>query len=223
MAEAISLRSSVNLAALLPNAVSCRELDVPGDPGTLLPAEVACAEGFGEKRLREFAAGRYCARLALGELGAKAGPLLVGHDHVPLWPAGFSGSITHANRYCAAAVCRTGAIASLGIDAETVDAVDRSVWSVLFRPSEIAWLESLPEPKQNAMASVLFSGKEAYFKCQFPLTRTWVDFTDVELRIGEGLFVVQHEGAEIRHRVVGAFGMASDSAVVVTTVVARRR
>jgi 4'-phosphopantetheinyl transferase EntD len=210
------------LADLFPTPVSCRELFVAGDPATLLPAEAACAVGFAERRLREFAAGRLCARLALAELGVLNLPLLVGPAREPLWPDGFTGSITHADRYCAAAVCRAEDIVSLGIDAESIDQVDRSVWPVLFRAVEIEWLESLPKLEQDLMACALFSGKEAYFKCQFQLTRSWVDFHDVELRFGAGTFAVLRDGGETPYRVAGAYRVESETGIVITTVVARR-
>lgn len=210
----------MELTELLPAAASCRELWGSGDPRTLLPAEMALTASFARSRLREFAAGRSCARLALADLEAMSAPLLVGAGREPLWPAGFTGSITHTDGYCAAAACRIGAVISLGIDVERLVALNRSEWQVLFRPAEIAWLDSLAQREQVAMACALFSAKESYFKCQFPLTRRWLEYQDVELRFGARSFVVQDRNAEPRLRVQGAYGLIGSSEIVATTVVA---
>ena len=210
----------MELAELLPAAASCRELWGLGDPATLLPAEAECTAGFAISRLREFAAGRSCARLALADLGAESAPLLMGDGREPLWPVGFTGSITHTAGYCAAAVCRVGVVVSLGIDAERIVAVNRSERQALFCPAEIDWLESLALPEQTAMACAMFSAKESYFKCTFPLTRRWLEFKEVELRFDARSFAVLDRNSDSRLRVRGAYGFIGDHDVVATSVVA---
>ncbi len=212
----------MELADLLPESASCWELWGFGDPATLLPAESGCAAGFSERRLREFAAGRWCAGQALAKLGAASAPLLVGAEREPLWPDGFTGSITHTDRYCAAAVARTGKILSLGIDAERIAAIERSVWQVLFCPAEIDRLESLAERERLVMACAVFSGKEAYFKCQFPLTRRRLDLHDIELRFDARSFAVLDRHADPGYRVTGTYGVVGDAAIVASSVVAMR-
>ena len=70
------------------------------------------------------------------------------------------------------------------------------------------------------MACALFSAKESYFKCQFPLTRRWLEFKQVELRFGEGSFVVHDGHTEPRLRVHGAYRLMRGAGFVATTVVA---
>jgi 4'-phosphopantetheinyl transferase EntD len=210
----------LQLADLLPASAVCREMWIPGDPDALLPAERTCAAGFSEPRLREFAAGRSCARSALEELGMPRSPLLTGRDREPLWPPGFTGSITHTGNYCAAAVCRIGDILSLGIDAERIGEVERSVWRAVFCPAEISWLESLPVPAQDTQAGAVFSAKEAYFKCQFPLTRRWLEFTDVQLRFSGKAFDVLTRNTDARFRISGLHGVIAAAGIVVTTATA---
>jgi enterobactin synthetase component D / holo-[acyl-carrier protein] synthase len=210
----------MQMADLLPATACCRELSTPGDPATLLPEELACTAGFAEARLREFAAGRACARLALADLGVGAAPLLVGSRREPLWPQGCAGSITHTAGYCAVAVCRIETVLSLGIDAERLVGLGRAEWQRLFCRTEIEWLDSLAPPQQLAMACALFSGKEAYFKCVYPLTRRWLEFTDIELRFGARSFVVLDRHAEPGFDVVGAYGFLGSSEIVATAVCA---
>ncbi len=210
----------MELAELLPAGASCREVWGSGDPATLLPAEAECTAGFAISRLREFAGGRSCARLALADFGAESAPLLVGAGREPLWPTGFTGSITHTGGYCAAAVCRVGAVVSLGIDAERIVAVDRSLRQALLCPAEIGWLESLALPEQATMTCAMFSAKESYFKCTFPLTRRWLEFKDVELRFDGRSFAVLDRYADSRLRVRGTYGFVGNHDIVATAVVA---
>ncbi len=212
----------MELAELLPAEASCRELWGFGAPGRLLPGEVACTTGFAAPRLREFAAGRSCARLALAELGAPSAPLPVGSGREPLWPPGFTGSITHTAGYCAAAVCRVGEVISLGIDAERIVALSPTERQALFCGAEIDWLESLALPEQAAMACAMFSAKESYFKCQFPFTRRWLEFKDLELRFGTRSFVVLDPTADARLRIHGAYGFIGSDGIVATAVVMTR-
>jgi len=208
------------MAELLPASAVCRELWGRGEPSTLLPAEAACTAGFAAPRLREFAAGRLCARLALADSGAPNAPLHCGAEGEPLWPVGFTGSITHTEGYCAAAVARKEAVLSLGIDAERVVELERAEWQVLLCSAEIAWLDSLAPREQAAMACAVFSAKEAYFKCQFPLTRRWLEFQDVELQFGERSFTVRSGPNGAQLRVTGAYGFMGDGGLVATAVVA---
>jgi 4'-phosphopantetheinyl transferase EntD len=210
----------MGLAELFPAAAVCCELWGPGDPATLLPEELACASGFAPVRLSEFAAARQCARRALADLGEASAPLLVGAGREPLWPAGIAGSITHTAGYSAAVVCRVDTVVSLGVDAERLVEMDRAEWQVLFRPTEIAWLDSLAQRDQLAMACALFSAKESYFKCQFPLTRRWLEFQDVELRFDSRSFFAIECEPERHWRIRGAYGFVGGSGIVATAAVA---
>ncbi len=135
------------------------------------------------KRVAEFATGRACARRGLAELAIVDFPLRVGADREPLWPVGITGSITHTAGFCGAVVAKTTAVRSIGIDAELASAVHRRLWRHIATAAELRWLEGLPAPRARLMASIVFSAKEAFFKCQFPLTREWLNFADVAIRI----------------------------------------
>ncbi len=214
---------TLDLANLLPAAAACRELWGPGDPATLLPEELASVRDFAPMRLREFAGARQCARLALADLGVASAPLLVGVGREPLWPAGITGSITHTAGYCAAAVCRVDTVVSLGIDAERLVTMDRAEWQALFRPAEIDWLDSLAPQDRLVMACTLFSAKESYFKCQYPLTRRWLEFQDVELRFDSSSFFALEREPERRWRIRGSYGFVGSSGIVATAAVATSR
>jgi 4'-phosphopantetheinyl transferase EntD len=157
----------------------------------LLPEEAACVARAASKRVSEFAAGRACARRALAELEIVDFPLRMGVDREPLWPAHVTGSITHTGDYCGVVVARTSIVASLGVDAEQRDAVRSELWRHIATPEERATLASLSDVQARERATLLFSAKESFFKCQYPLTREWLNFNDVSVSVEDGRFAVR--------------------------------
>jgi 4'-phosphopantetheinyl transferase EntD len=188
-------RASPLLQALFPPGVSAAQLLSPGLPEMLMSAEIAGLDNAWPKRTREFAAGRLCVRRAAADLGMAGFALPVGGDRAPQWPAGLAGSITHTDGFCGAVVTETRRYSALGLDAEVLGRATAEVWPQICSPSELAWLENLPEPDQAA-ATLLFAAKEAFFKCQYALTREWLEFDAVVVRFAglggqHGTFSVQ--------------------------------
>jgi 4'-phosphopantetheinyl transferase EntD len=138
------------------------------------------------KRRAEFGSARLCARRALARLGIAAGSLVPHADRAPRWPEGSVGSLTHTHEYCAAAVASTDTHVSLGVDAERERALDAPLIEMICTPRERAHT-----PVRDAI--VFFAAKEAFYKCQYPLTRTYLDFLDVELNLdhARGTFEVE--------------------------------
>ncbi len=181
---------SGSLPGLLPAGIVCAETREPGDELLLLPEELAYVAGAVEKRRREFAAGRLCAARALAALDVARSPLLVADDRSPRWPSGIVGSITHTAGFCGAAVAARDAFAGIGIDAE---AVSDTPWKISHRicaPDELQWLRAVPEPDRNAMATLVFSAKECFYKSQYASTGEQLEFLDVSVVIGDGWFEV---------------------------------
>ena len=75
---------------------------------------------------------------------------------------------------------------SIGIDCEVISAVNDDLWSRICVPGEIQRLQSLPAPQRRPQAALIFAAKEAFYKCQFPMTREWVGFEDVLIEHGHG-------------------------------------
>ena len=169
---------SAALDTLFPPGAVAADLRGPGNPGLLLPAEAQCVGRAVPKRVREFAAGRLCARRVLAEFGIADFPIRVADDRQPIWPDPFVGSITHTDGYAAAVVAERLRMRALGIDSEIVGQVKVPLWAAICTQSEIAWLRSLPASERAAAATVIFSAKEAFYKCQFPLTRERLNFLD---------------------------------------------
>jgi 4'-phosphopantetheinyl transferase EntD len=171
------------IASLFPDGVVtvCATPEMERDP--LHPEERARAQRMGEKRRREYALGRACARRALAELGIEGFALLSGEKREPLWPDGVVGSLTHCRGFCAAAVARRGAVLGIGLDAEPAEPLAARLLDRVCSPDEKTRLEALPNPGGCGWGIVLFSAKESLYKCYFPLTRRFLGFRDAEVRL----------------------------------------
>jgi 4'-phosphopantetheinyl transferase EntD len=188
-------QSSALILSLFPPGVCAAEMRTPANPALINEAERRCVEQAAPKRVQEFAAGRMCARRALAELGIHDFPLLSAPDRQPLWPAAAVGSISHTDGFCAAVAGPRALFAGLGLDTESSSAVAPELWPQSCTAREMARLQALPTQWQLRAASLIFSAKEAFYKCQYPITAEWLEFTDVEIeadgwQLDEGGFEV---------------------------------
>jgi 4'-phosphopantetheinyl transferase EntD len=170
---------------ILPATARCAEAFSDEADQTPFPEEMARVANAVDKRRREFATGRSCARDALRELGIAPGPILAGERGMPQWPPGVVGSITHCAGYRAAAVARSSDLLAIGIDAEPDGPLPDGVLDVVSLPAERARLRALAEAvPQVPWDRVLFSAKESVYKAWFPLTRRWLGFEEADITIG---------------------------------------
>jgi 4'-phosphopantetheinyl transferase EntD len=168
---------------LLPDAVVTVEAYGDEDAeATLYPEEAAVVARAVDKRRREFAAVRLCARRAMEKLGVAAQPLVPGERGAPRWPAGLTGSMTHCDGYCAAALVRAADLASLGIDAEPDAPLPDGVLAAVSLPGEAQRVSRLSRERPDIRWDrLLFSAKESVYKAWFPLTGKWLDFTEADI------------------------------------------
>ncbi|HKO46203.1 MAG TPA: 4'-phosphopantetheinyl transferase superfamily protein [Polyangiaceae bacterium] len=153
----------------------------PREPGLPLFAEESeLVVSAVEKRRLEFSRGRQCARAALRRLGISDRPLLTGSKREPLWPAGVVGSITHTNELCLAAVAWQANYAGVGIDVEPAKPLELAVAKRIATEAEMNALGSMPP---LLAARLIFSAKEAFYKCQFYRTREFLGFSDVSIEL----------------------------------------
>ncbi|MBL1068560.1 4'-phosphopantetheinyl transferase superfamily protein [Streptomyces sp. 7-21] len=174
------------LAGLLPGLVAAREAfgDEAAEP-FLFPEEERHVAKAVEKRRREFTTVRALARDALARLGGPRVPLLPGERGAPSWPDGFTGSMTHCLGYRGAAVARTDALASVGIDAEPDEPLpNEGLLEVISLPEERPALKELAARWPGvSWERLLFSAKESVYKAWFPLTRAWLDFEEAAVTL----------------------------------------
>jgi 4'-phosphopantetheinyl transferase EntD len=169
------------IAGLFPAGVVAAELRAAGDPSLLHESEAKVVLRAVPKRVGEFAAGRLCARRALAELGVTGFAVLAAEDRRPLWPAHLVGSITHTDGFCAAVGAERARFGSLGIDTEHAEGVKPELWPRICIEQESTWVASLEPGAQPRAVALIFSAKEAFYKCQYPVTGQHLNFWDLEV------------------------------------------
>jgi 4'-phosphopantetheinyl transferase EntD len=174
------------IAELLPAVVASAECF--GDPSgvVLFDEERAVVARAVDKRRREFATVRHCARRALAALGHPPVALLPGRRGAPLWPDGIVGSMTHCDGYRGAALARAGEVHAVGIDAEPDGPLPDGVLDLIARPGEITHLADLRDrggAGPEHWERLLFSCKETVFKVWYPLTQRELDFQEASIRL----------------------------------------
>lgn len=130
------------------------------------------------KRVYEFSAGRMCARKCLTYYDLRDVELLKGKFGEPLWPDGYTGSITHHDNVAVAVVAQASAFAGIGIDlVSQKDSIEDT--NLITCDRELKLLESVG---LNVDLSILiFSIKESVIKILSPLLQDFVDFRDINL------------------------------------------
>jgi len=174
------------IGTLVP-ASACAEMFSDAPESTMFSIEAAAVAGAVAERRREFGTVRHCARKALRQIGVPAVPILPDADGAPRWPAGVVGSMTHCEGYRGAAVARSGAVRSLGIDAEPHAPLPGEVLDLVLRDEERGRHGAHPGLHWDRIA---FCAKEAVYKAWFPLTRRWLGFehATVEFDVASGVF-----------------------------------
>ena len=136
---------------------------------------------FSQKRLADFSTGRYCAIKALEQLGINNSIIPIGKDREPIWPEGIVGSISHCDSLTGAIVAKSSDHISLGLDIEEIGRVTPDLWDLVFTENEKNYLFRLSDEDILVQSTAIFSIKEAFYKFQHPLTKTFLDFLDVEV------------------------------------------
>lgn len=168
--------------------------------GIMLPDEVRNSVG---KRQAEFFFGRIAARDALLDAGAAVGAASqvgMGASRQPLWPAPFSGSISHTRCHALATVCsppRRG----VGVDIEEIVEAGSADYlrDVVLDAGELALIQSLPAKwRTECVLTLAFSAKESLFKGAFSSVGKFFDFSAAKLVAFDG------EGRRILLRIAEA-------------------
>ena len=178
-----------SLRAVLPREIA---VEATGIPQNHVRANARWREMLpprcSQKRLAEFAVGRYCAARALGRLGARTTDVGVGSAREPIAPEGYSVSISHDDCHAVAVAGRSAAWPGLGIDIEPDSPLDAELLAVVCSDSERA---SRPDDiTELDYAKQLFSIKESVFKAAYPRAQTVLDWPQIAVALeGEDRFV----------------------------------
>jgi len=130
-------------------------------------------------RAYEFSAGRFCARKCLTKYQINDAQILRGRFGEPLWPGGYTGSITHHGDIALAVVTQKSVLKSIGIDfIPTNEVLEGS--DLVFEESELALIDKML-PNINSELFI-FSIKEAAIKICSPLLQDFINFKDIKLQ-----------------------------------------
>ena len=136
---------------------------------------------FSQKRLTDFSTGRYCAEKALELLHIYDVIIPIGENREPIWPQGIIGSISHCDELVGAIVAKKSDHISLGLDVEEIGRVTPDLYDLVFTENEKRYLSSFNGRELEEQSTLIFSIKEAFYKFQHPITKTFLDFLDVEV------------------------------------------
>ena len=151
--------------------------------------EIKNTTSYNEKRLNDFATGRFCAKKAIEISGISSIDLLIGLEGKPIWPIDLVGSISHSESLTGAIIASQSDFISLGLDIEEIGNVTSDLWDYLFTETEKKFLRGFEDPKkQMEQSTILFSMKESFYKLQNPVTNTFLDFLEVELKCTSGRY-----------------------------------
>jgi 4'-phosphopantetheinyl transferase EntD len=184
------------LDGLFTQRICTGEAEIHFPAPMLFPAEELAMAGAIEKRRREFAVGRSCARQAMRKLGLPPAALPVDRDRAPLWPDGVVGCISHSKTRCGAAVAlRSHGVRSIGLDIEEADPLEDDFADEICIGRERSWLSSWPARDRGLLLKAFFSAKECTYKCQYPLSRQAFGFDaiSIDLQVGHGTFTATFE------------------------------
>ena len=132
--------------------------------------------GMPLQRRNEFIAGRGLVRRGLASFGIPDCRIGRAEDGSPVWPPGVCGSISHKRNLCAVVLSHTSAYHALGVDIEKDQNLSPTVWKYFVNPQER--MQSINEAFDR-IANLLFSCKEAAYKCLQPQFTAPVPFEDI--------------------------------------------
>jgi 4'-phosphopantetheinyl transferase EntD len=171
------------LRHIVPAGVAVAATEMGQAQRSLTASESRAISAMAPRRLLEFTAGRTCAHEALALLGVPSSGVPIGPQREPLWPSGVVGSISHSRDLAVAAVAPMTVLHAIGIDIEPALPLDSDLLSSICSPAELARLRSGPDTALRA--KFVFSAKESVYKCLWPLTRQFLEFSDVEIVLGD--------------------------------------
>ena len=122
------------------------------------------------ERQRDYRAGRYCAQLALEQLGvSKCIPDVTEHG-APAWPEGTIGSITHTLGLVSAAAAIRRRCLGLGLDVEAIASLDKA-HALAVRAATTSEVFSVMDSSKTDYATavtLIVAAKHSLYKCLHP-------------------------------------------------------
>ena len=155
----------------------------------LARAEQTATAAMDLNRMVEFAHGRMHARTALARLGMRDAVVRMASDRSPVWPPGFTGSISHvpadrAQGSCGQVIALVAGLsdfASVGLDLERTSALSPEHWESFLTPAEMAGIAVRPVAQRSTLVHAMWSAKEAVMKA----LRQALEPQDIEISLAD--------------------------------------
>jgi len=204
-------------------AVATQDVDAVSAAGGPmdLPSSLVAASPL---RRATFRAGRECAHTALRRLGSSPKAVPIGASGAPVWPDGFTGSISHTDRVAAAIVAPSPPVRGLGLDVESAAPLeDAEMVRLVCRPEERVSGRELADPASLLRGKLFFVVKEAVYKLHSPLGGKFLDFHDVRVSVHPSIGRFSAEILDPNHQgtagrvLTGAFACAEGLIVALAT------
>lgn len=161
-----NITSQINY--LLPNSCYLATGKLSDYQNELSQIESLSIKGCSLPRIKEFKAGRSIAKEAANFLGIELFSISRDDNGCPLWPTPIVGSISHKAGFCGALLGMKDDCSSIGLDIEFVERLQENVWETFALPLELEQATAC-NIEASLFANILFSVKEAFFKCLYPL------------------------------------------------------
>jgi 4'-phosphopantetheinyl transferase EntD len=149
--------------------------------GEIIGDEKKILNRLGKKRGKEFRAGRTLSHMTISLLGFEPTPIGCDDKGVPVWPYNLVGSISHSNTHCAVAVALEEDVRAVGIDIEEDRFPDLEVDEIVCTLDEKKKMDEMSLIDKRRYVFEIFCIKESVYKCQYPITRKWLEFIDIEV------------------------------------------
>ena len=175
------MKNQPDIQQLFPEGVVTACCRIEDREAFLYPEERSAVARAIDKRKREFSTGRFCARRALEKLGLQPCCLPQRPDRSARWPEGIIGSLSHNRTWCGAVVARNDIMLGVGLDIETISRVSVNIQDKILTDNEIAWIAALSEDHRQRYRALIFSAKEAVYKCIYPAYRFRMGFHDAQV------------------------------------------
>lgn len=184
----------------------------------MFPEELRLIQGASEKRRQEFATGRYCARLALANLGVAPAAILSDQNGAPVWPGDVVGSISHTRGLTAAWVAHADVTKGIGVDAEyRRGPFSSEVFDAITTAAEKRKFRNYPQAVADTLCYALFSAKESVFKCFYSACHESLTLETIDICIDARLssFSTARLGDGTGLPIQGRIGFCSDYVITV--------
>lgn len=166
---------------LFPDSVTGIILKIDDYQSHLHPDEYKIISSVSDKRKLEFSTGRWCAKHALASQGIYDTIILTGENREPIWPEEFVGSISHCKDQCGATVAKKSNIKSIGFDIESIKQLKNDIGRIVCTSDEKKWIKNQAQYSYDILVILIFSLKEAVYKCVFQQQQIKLGFKDISI------------------------------------------